>query len=61
MNRPAQSVVTAALQQAAAALAQPGQPEVIYRALDQALGTAIGHKLFTLAVYHAADDSAERV
>jgi hypothetical protein len=29
-------------------LAQQGQPETLFKALDQAMGAAIGHQLFTL-------------
>ncbi len=36
------------------ALGEPGQPLPLYRALERALGTAIGHKLFTL-LYVAPD------
>jgi hypothetical protein len=48
------------LAEARAAAALPDQPLALYRALDRALGLAIGHKLFTLAVTHA-DQTAERV
>jgi GAF domain-containing protein len=44
----------AALQSCIRALGAPGQPAPLYRALDQALGDVIGHKLFTL-LYVAPD------
>ena len=45
---------------AAAALAEPGQPETAFRALDTALGAVIGHKLFTTMVLHHTTGEAER-
>ena len=43
-----------------AALAQPGQPAPLFRALDAALGAVIGHKLFTLLAYHPDASESER-
>jgi GAF domain-containing protein len=39
-----------ALLQCIEAAAQAGQPQVLYRALDSALRTVIGHRLFTMMV-----------
>lgn len=36
------------LRQAAATLAAPGQPDAVFAALQQAMGEAIGHRLFTI-------------
>lgn len=46
---------------AARALAEPGQPTPIYRALDHGLSRAVGHKLLTLMIYDAPSRSVERV
>ena len=37
-----------ALRDVAAALAAPGQPEAVFRALEAAMQQAIGHRLFTI-------------
>jgi hypothetical protein len=39
----------------ARAVAGPGQPEAIFRALDRAMATVIGHKLFTVLLRHSAE------
>lgn len=39
---------------------EPGQPEVLFAALDIAMGAVIGHKLFTVLVYHADAAQSER-
>ena len=44
----------------AAALRAPKQPEDSFRALDQAMGRAIGHKLFTVLLHHEASGESER-
>ena len=44
----------------AASLAATGQPDAAFAALERALGAAIGHKLFTILVYHADADESER-
>jgi hypothetical protein len=44
----------------ARAVAQPGQPDTAFRALDRAMGQAIGHKLFTIMLFHAASGESER-
>jgi hypothetical protein len=51
----------AALLEAARALAAPGQPQPLYRALDRLLGDLIGHKLFTLMIYDAEAREVARV
>ena len=43
------------------ALAQPGQPQALYQALDRATGKAIGHKLFTLLVVDEPKSEVARV
>lgn len=43
-----------ALACAAAALALPGQPAAIFAALEEAMGQAIGHRLFTVMRHEAA-------
>lgn len=48
------------LAEARAAAALPNQPLALYRALDRALGQAVGHKLFTIMVLHP-DGTAERI
>jgi hypothetical protein len=45
----------------AAALAGPDQPGAVFRALDAALGTVLGHKLFTVLRYHAQVGESERL
>jgi hypothetical protein len=44
----------------AAALAQEGQPGPTFAALDRAMASAIGHKLFTALIFHAATGESER-
>lgn len=44
----------------AAAAAQPGQPETLFRALDAALAGTIGHKLFTILVIHPGAKESQR-
>ena len=34
---------------------ESGQPHALFAALDTAMGAVIGHKLFTVLVYHADD------
>jgi len=50
-----------ALNAVAAALAQPGQPERVYRAIDQATAALIGHKLITMMTYDADENTVGRV
>jgi hypothetical protein len=45
---------------AAAALGRPGQPDAFFRALDQAMGAVLGHKLFTVLAHHPAAGESER-
>jgi len=47
--------------EAAAALAAPGQPVTLFRAVEAAVQAAVGHKLFTLMVWHQASGDAERI
>lgn len=44
----------------ARAVREPGQPEVTFRALDRAMSATIGHKLFTVLLYHADRAQTER-
>jgi hypothetical protein len=44
-----------------AALAAGGQPDATFRALDVALGAVLGHKLFTVLLYHAGTRESERL
>jgi hypothetical protein len=44
----------------AQAAAHSGQPEALFAALESAMGAVIGHKLFTVLVYHAAAAQSER-
>jgi GAF domain-containing protein len=50
-----------ALNAVAAALAQPGQPEGVYRAIDQATAALIGFKLITMMTYDADEGTVGRV
>ncbi len=50
-----------AMQEAAAALAAPGQPQAIYAALDRILCRIVGAKLFTILVRHQDSNESERV
>ncbi len=50
-----------ALSTVAVALAQPGQPETVYRAIDQATAALIGHKLITMMTYDARESTVGRV
>jgi hypothetical protein len=45
----------------AAAVAQGGQPETTFRALDAAMGAVLGHKLFTVLLHHAETRESERL
>jgi hypothetical protein len=42
------------------ALSRPDQPEAAFRALDLAMGAAIGHKLFTCLLHHPEAHESER-
>jgi hypothetical protein len=44
----------------AAALAEPGQPGATFAALDRAMAAAIGHKLFTILLFHPSTGESER-
>jgi hypothetical protein len=44
----------------AMAAARAGQPDVLFGALDRALGAVLGHKLFTVLLHHAATGESER-
>jgi hypothetical protein len=46
-----------AMQEAAAALGAPGQPQALYAALERVLGGLLGHKLFTIMVRYDDGDS----
>jgi hypothetical protein len=48
------------LQAVAAALAAGGQPAATFAALDRAMAEAIGHKLFTVLLFHAEIGESER-
>jgi hypothetical protein len=45
----------------ARALAEPEQPGATLRALDAALGAALGHRLFTVLRYHPDTGESERL
>ncbi len=45
----------------AAALCEPGQPRPVCEAVEQAAARAIGHRLFTVMRYDAANNEVERV
>jgi len=45
----------------AAAQSRVDQPAALFTALDQALGSAIGHKLFTILVYDGGTGEAARI
>src|SRR5215469_13671184 len=45
----------------AAALRAPQQPLRICRALDEASGAVIGHRLFTVMRFHGAQSEVERI
>lgn len=49
------------LEAAAKAMAEGGQPTATFAALDEAMGAAIGHKLFTVLRFHADSKESERV
>jgi len=42
------------------ALATPGQPGPGFEALDRAFGQAVGHKLFTILLFHSDSGDSER-
>lgn len=44
----------------AQALASPGQPEAGFAALDRAFAEILGHKLFTILLFHADTGDSER-
>jgi hypothetical protein len=44
----------------AAAAAQPGQPEPLFRALDAAFAATLGHRLFTILVIHPGAKESQR-
>ncbi len=46
-----------AMQEAAAALGAPGQPQALYAALDRVLGKLLGAKLFTIMVRYDSGES----
>jgi hypothetical protein len=48
------------LSRVAAALAAPGQPEPGFVALDHAFRETLGHKLFTILLFHADTGDSER-
>jgi len=49
------------LQTVVQACAEPGQPAPLFAALDRALATMVGHKLFTLMILDHGTGEAERV
>jgi hypothetical protein len=44
----------------AAACAAPDQPRSTFAALERAMGTTIGHKLFTVLLFHPSTGESER-
>jgi hypothetical protein len=55
------SKLQTALGDALAALAKKGQPKPLYTAIDHALATLVGHKLFTLMVFDDRRHVTKRV
>ena len=50
-----------ALAAVARALVEPAQPAATFRALEQGMDAAIGHRLFTVLRYHADTGESERL
>lgn len=50
-----------AMQEAAAALGAPGQPQALYATLDGVLGRVLGHKLFTIMNRDPVTGESERL
>ena len=48
------------LEDVARGVAEAGQPEQSFRALDRAMGRVIGHKLFTILLHHPRARESER-
>jgi GAF domain-containing protein len=48
------------LEDVARAVAESGQPEASFHALDRAMGHVIGHKLFTVLLHHPLAKESER-
>ena len=48
------------LEAVARAVAEAGQPEPVFRALDRAMGAVIGHKLFTVLLHYPHARESER-
>jgi len=53
--------IVAALETVARAVGEGGGAAAIFTALDRAIATAIGHRLFTVMRYHAESTESERV
>ena len=49
------------LEAVAAIATLPGQPQALFGALDGALGSVLGHRLFTLMRYHERTGESERI
>ena len=49
-----------ALDTVARAAAGSGQPDALFAALDRAMGATIGHKLFTILLFHPTSGDSER-
>jgi hypothetical protein len=49
------------LQAVAAVASKGGPPHALFAALDVALGAVLGHKLFTVMLYHGETGESERV
>ena len=53
--------ISTAMAALAAAQAEPGQPQALYRAADAAYRALLGHKLFTIMALRAETAEAERI
>ena len=60
-TRPSPAVTVDALARVARAMRDPAQPETVFTALDGATRDAIGHRLFTLMIFHADAGETERI
>lgn len=56
-----QSHINRGLADVARAHGDARQPQATFEAIDQALATTIGHRLFTILVHHRAERESERV
>ena len=59
--RPGAAALLEALERCGAAMALPGQPEPLYRALEDGLGALYGHKIFSIMLLDEPAGEAARV